>query len=93
MAGNTAMLPNPDDSAFQTVTAGENPNTAGAAADRSLVLHPGTYTIKVQVQVLDDNTVLYLIGSHLNVQTADYGVSPGTAPGQKDPGKHPIMGH
>ena len=77
LANNTEMLPDSgDDFAFSSIIVANGGIPLGAAADRSLQLRPGTYTIKVQYENNDDGGFFQLDDWHLNVQTADAGTSP-----------------
>lgn len=48
----------------------------GRALDRSIVLHPGTYVVKVQCAVNNANSVCYLSNWNLNVMRLRRGQRP-----------------
>lgn len=74
MAGNAEMTPNSgSDYAFQTNVVTGVYQYVGGALERSIVLHPGTYVIKVQYATNDATDTCYLDDWHLNVMTADNG--------------------
>lgn len=74
MAGNTEMTPNSgQDFAFANAVIPNTSNWVGATMDRSMVLHPGTYVIKVQYETTDTVDTCALDDWHLNVMTADNG--------------------
>lgn len=93
LAGNAPMLPDTGvNFRFLSNAVAGSVNDVGAAMDRSLALGPCTYTIKVQYTSSHINDKCSLGPWHLNVQTADYGVSPGTAPRVEDSGQHRVIG-
>lgn len=74
MAGSAEMTPNSSlDYADNTNEVANQYNWVGAGLDRSMVLHPGTYVIKVQYASDSVGNTCELDDWHLNVMTADNG--------------------
>lgn len=74
MAGNAEMTPNSGfDYADNAAFVANIWTYVGAGLDRSIVLHPGTYVIKVQYATNDTMNSCTLDDWHLNVMTADNG--------------------